>query len=65
MQTRLATTRVLSGQRRGAGDKEAHGRGDSGVHFQQANVDCGDAEEEGGLEMVEDGCGFLILEAFE
>ncbi len=37
----------------------------SGVHFQQANVDGGDAEEEGGLELVEYGSGFLMLEAFQ
>ena len=59
----------LGGQRRGAGDEEAHGGADLargfGGHIEQAHVDGGDAEEERRAEIEELGGGLLMLEALQ
>ncbi len=63
------SSRTCGGKGRGAGDEEAHGGADLargfGGNLEEAHVNGGYAEEEGGAEIEKRGGGLLILEALQ
>ena len=63
------SSRTLRGQRRGAGDEEAHGGADLargfGGDLEQAHVDGGHAEEQRRAEIEKLAGGLLVLEALQ